>query len=194
VTLVRLANNSPPEQQMRVANRLFGLVAATALIAGAAHAQGAPKLEFGLDAVLAHIKTDGASGGFGLVTPLDVRIGFVRQGLMFETRFRLQAQLQDGDHFYALAPSLNAILPIGARSGLHNQMGPYVTGGLGLDLLGSSGGDSDSRLSLNVGLGTRIQAGAVALRPEAFVLIANEGDVLPGSTMFGVRFGLSFWK
>jgi hypothetical protein len=182
VTLVRVANNSPPEQQMRVANRLFGLVAATALIAGAAHAQGAPKLEFGLDAVLAHIKTDGASGGFGLATPLDVRIGFVRQGLMFETRFRLNAQLQDGDHFYALAPSLNAILPIGARSGL------------GLDLLGSSGGDSDSRLSLNVGLGTRIQAGAVALRPEAFVLIANEGDVLPGSTMFGVRFGLSFWK
>jgi len=191
---------------MKAVTKLFGLAAAGALFAGAVEAQ-MPSYEFGVDLGIVSSKFDGAD--YRLLTigaPLDVRIGFVASGaLSFEPRFSLLHVSSDGGSATSFNPSVNVLYRLGVGTGLHNQMGPYLTGGVGLNYSRFSDDDadeseSDTQLGFNVGIGTRLGWGNAAFRPELFFGMGMESgdegtaDFTPSVTMFGVRVGVSVWR
>lgn len=175
---------------MRVVTRLFVLVAAGALTAGAAQAQ---KHEFGVDAMLMYGKPSGGDGVLQLGTPVDVRMGWGANKLSWETRFSLgYIKPKDGSSLF-IAPDLNVLYKL---AGAEANKGMYLTGGVGLNYTNDDNGTtsvSDTRWSLNGGIGTRHPISDAALRTEVFVGYLLKKDPAPAVTSFGVRFGISFW-
>lgn len=188
---------------MHVHRKLLAL--ALVCFAVSAEAQNGPKHEFGIDLVIGSAKSseEGSARALAIATPFDVRIGFVSQGkLSFETRFGFSylslGETDNSEGFSSLefTPGLNLLYRLGSGSGLHNQMGLYLTAGGGVEIARSSSegvSETETQLSANVGLGTRMALGSLAFRPEAFLTKVFEKDELPGVTVIGVRLGLSFF-
>jgi hypothetical protein len=183
---------------MRFHRNLLVILAVATAASG--QAQSAPKHEFGLDFVIGSLKSDGDdSRSLLMTTPFDVRIGFLTQGpLMVETRFGFSYFRAGGGGGSALefTPGINLMLRLGKGSGLHNQMGPYLTAGGSVDIARvSGGGDSstETQPGINVGLGTRMAWGSAAFRPELFFAKVFETDETFAANVFGVRLGLSFF-
>jgi hypothetical protein len=134
------------------------------------------------------------------MTPVDVRIGFLGSGpVSFEPRFALSYVTNGSGHLLEFAPGLNVLYAFGARRGPRGLMGPYLTGGISLNLTSvGSGGTSTSatQLSINVGIGQRRGRGLGAFRPEAFFRydFENASKGIPSSLDLGVRLGLSFFR
>ena len=190
---------------MRFPRKLLAFAALAA--AATAHAQNAPKHEFGIDLVIASVKPTSDDVPSALIprtllatTPLDVRIGFLAQGrMMLETRFGFSyvkvgdTDDNEGGSALEFTPGLNLMFRLGKGSGLHNQMGPYFTVGGTFDISKSSGEETTKQPGINVGLGTRIAWGSAAFRPELIFAKVFETDDSFGATVFGVRLGLSFF-
>jgi len=187
-----------------VAVAVGGLVLAPALaIAQAKGGETGARHEFGVDLSLMYTKEgSGCSTDcslFRALTPVDVRIGFLSSGpLSVEPRFALSYITGGGAHLLQFTPGLNVLYGFGTRSGLHNSMGPYLTGGAALSLTHvGAGGTSTSatQVSVNVGIGTRKAWGSAAFRPEAFFRynFENSGKGIPASFDLGARIGLSFF-
>jgi hypothetical protein len=182
------------------------LALAAVCFAAPALAQNNPKHEFGVDFVVGSAKADedGSPRVLAMTTPFDVRIGFVSRGkLMFEPRFGFSyasvGDTDDSEGFSALefTPGLNLLFRLGSGSGLHGQMGAYITVGGGLEIERVSGEGVSETLTqptVNAGIGARKALGSIAFRPEAFVAKVFEKDDAPGVTVIGVRLGLSFWN
>src|SRR5690349_17336543 len=109
---------------MRVATRLFVLVAAGALMAGAAQAQ---KHEFGVDAMLSYGKPSGGDGVLQLGTPVDVRIGWGSNNLSWETRFGLNYVKPKTGSLLSFTPDVNALWRM---KGSEANKGMYLTAGV----------------------------------------------------------------
>ena len=182
---------------MRMVTRVSGLVVAGILTASSALAQGmgSAKHEFGVDLTIqsSKVDVDGAKRRLEVVTPVDVRLGFVTSGkLMFETRFNLSYSSSDGTSSLNFDPGINLLW----RLGESHQSGAYLTGGAKVAIARSSndaGSETETRTGINVGIGTRKQWGMAALRPEVFYSMLMEKDASPARSAFGVRIGLSFW-
>jgi hypothetical protein len=175
---------------MRVVTRLFVLVAAGALTAGAAQAQ---KHEMGVDATLQYAKPSGGDGRISLATPVDVRMGWGASNLSWETRFALAYIKPKDGSFLSFTPDINALWKL---NGATANKGMYLTGGVGLQYTNVDNGTtsaSDTRVGLNAGLGSRHPIGDAALRTEVFVGYLLKKDTEVAETSFGVRFGISFW-
>jgi hypothetical protein len=178
------------------------------LAPGALLGQGAmPHHEYGVDLALAFqnvssLAGTGSSTRFVALTPVDVRLGFVSPTpLSLEGRltFAFNSRGFGSNASYELAPDLNVLYRLGRGSGPHGLMGPYLTGGLGLDLTDAPSGGGGTRsglvMSLNGGLGTRIPTGSAAMRLEGFLAYAFKNPTLgaPATLSVGVRVGLSLW-
>jgi hypothetical protein len=181
---------------------------ALAMAPAVAAAQGAlPHHEYGVDLALVfqNVSSLGGAGStsrFVALTPVDVRVGFVSSSpLSLEGRltFAFNSRGYGANAAYTLAPDLNVLYRLGHGSGAHGLLGPYLTGGLGLDLTDAPNGAGGTRsglvMSLNGGLGTRIAAGAAATRLEGFVAYAFKNATVdaPGTFSIGARVGLSLW-
>ncbi|HKS04917.1 MAG TPA: hypothetical protein VJR92_01280 [Gemmatimonadaceae bacterium] len=182
---------------MRAVTRLFGLAAASMLVAGVAQAQ---KHEFGVDVGLVSTKADGIDDRmltFG--TPVDVRIGFVGAGkLTWEGRFGLNYTKFGDASSMSFTPGVNVLYKLGAAT---NTQGLYVTGGGSWSMNKEDDGTNDatiSQLGVNVGIGHRKPIGSASLRTEVFFASHFENgdpgpEFAPALTQFGVRFGISLW-
>jgi hypothetical protein len=190
--------------------RLIGSVAvlaAAAAVPVAAAAQAAPRHEFGVDFGMAFESVSSLSGAgsttlFAAQTPVVVRVGWVSPTpLSLEGRlaFNFNSRGFGSNASYLLAPDVNVLYKLGAGSGAHHLMGPYLTGGLGLALADapSAAGTTTSGLiaSVNGGLGTRVPAGNGAWRLEGFLAYSFKNAHLgsPGTLSVGARIGLSLW-
>lgn len=173
------------------------LVAAVCAIPASAHAQrraaaaGGPKHEFGIDAVVAYSKPEGADGQFSIFTPVDIRVGFMTaKKMMWESHLGLFFT-SGGVDGYDISVGLNAVTPLGR--GTHRS-GPYWTAGAAINLV-DDGTDSGAILSLNGGVGKRSPYGSGASRLTGFVSYSFENTSLavPSILSFGARIGLSLW-
>ena len=183
--------------------QFVGIAAASVVLAATAQAQ-TPRHEFGVDMGIASIKYDGEDRFLRVAAPIDVRIGFVAaSALSFETRFAFEYLRDDDASEMHLTPGINAIWKLGPGTGLANQMGPYITGGLSLEYFRESfedESDSATQFGANIGIGTRLGWGSTAFRPELFFHKGFEkgsetdDDFIPGLTAIGVRLGVSFWR
>ena len=191
---------------MKIARQLVSLGAAAALSAGALEAQ-APRHEFGVDMGIASTKFDGGDGRVLQVgMPIDVRVGFVTATpLMFETRFNLSYVGTDDFSLLTFAPGVNALWRLGPGTGMANQMGPYLTGGVSLEYARFSNdfddeSESATQFGINVGVGTRLGWGTAAFRPELFFAQNFESgdeedlDYAPANSTIGLRLGISLWR
>jgi len=191
---------------MRITMAFVGVAAASALFAVHLAAQRAPTREFGVDVALTSTGEDGGGGritSFG--TPVDVRIGLLNASqVMFESRFSLDYIGDESTSLLSASPSLNVLFRLGPGRGLTRQMGGYLTAGVLMDFQRFStqnDADTETQFGVTAGAGARFEWGtASAFRPEVFLTKRFEkGDVLdsnyrPGSTAFGLRFGLSFFQ
>lgn len=188
---------------MRRAMQVVAAAGASMMLAVAVQAQ-TPRHEFGVDMAIASIKRDGSDRYLRVAAPIDVRIGFLTASpLMFETRFGFEYLRADEGSVMQLAPGINALWRLGPGTGLANQMGPYITGGVTLEYYRESfegGSDSAKQFGANVGIGTRLGWGPAAFRPELVFQKSFEsgnqtdGDFVPGLTAIGVRLGVSLWR
>jgi hypothetical protein len=195
---------------MRKLSGMAAVVGGMILVPAAAFAQGMamPHHEFGVDlGVVYHSISAPAGGnsvtGFGITTPVDVRVGFVSQSAMsFEGRLALSYQsLKSGGvsfSAYTVSPDINILFKLGAGTGHHNMMGPYLTAGVGATFAGVSDGSSTSgsNVTFNAGVGTRTAFGSGAWRYEGFVAYTLKNtDIGPieNQLSIGVRVGLSLW-
>ena len=191
------------------------LVAAVALVAlphialaqrARSAAAAGPKNEIGVDlgAAYSHNGSGCATdcGGLGIGTPVDIRWGFMSNGLLsFEPRFSLSylsgGASPIGGHVLVFNPDLNVIYRMGKST---PRRGMYLTGGLGLAIQNAapSGGSSTTatQLSLNGGVGKRIPTESNAWRLEGFLRynFENTGKGIPSSFDIGARVGMSFWR
>ena len=173
-----------------------GLVAAPAT--GRAQAMGShPEHEFGVDLALAYQSPSGGNGAFRVMTPVDVRLGFVSSGRMsFEPRFTLDFASSSGTTVYNIGPDLNLLWKLGPGHGPHNLMGPYLTAGVGANVISfGTGGSSGATVTFNGGLGTRIPWGPGAFRFEGFAAYTPKSTSLgsPNTLSIGARGGISLW-
>ena len=191
---------------MKIARQLVGLAAAAALSAGTLEAQ-MPRHEFGVDLGIASTKYDGGDGRVLFIgAPIDVRVGFVTASpLMFETRLNLVYVSTDDGSLMSFAPGVNALWRLGPGTGLANQMGPYLTGGVSLEYSRISSdfddeSESATQFGINVGVGTRLGWGTAAFRPELFFQNnfasgdEDEFDYIPSNSTIGLRLGISLWR
>jgi hypothetical protein len=181
------------------------VVGAMILVPTAAFAQragggmaDAPQHEFGVDVALAYSSVSGGNGVFSLATPVDVRVGFVSATkLSWEGRLGLAFTSTSGSTAYSLSPDVNVLYELGAGTGAHSMMGPYLTGGLGLGIISFGSSNSGVNFTVNAGVGTRIQAGSGgAWRFEGFLAYTPKNTTIgPFGNMFsiGARVGLSLW-
>ncbi len=186
--------------------RLIGtltVVAGLATLPAMAVAQQAgPRHEFGVDVSLGLQSPSGGTTQFVLVTPVDVRLGFVSAApLTWEGRLTaLYASKGFGNNAeYSLAPDIQALLKLGKGTGPRGMLGPYATAGAGLDFRdapnGTGGTSSSVVFRLNGGIGDRLPFGPDAFRIEGFVAydFKNTTIGVPGTLEVGARVGLSFW-
>lgn len=185
--------------------KLFGgmVVATLALsLPAAAHAQRratAPmgaKHELGVDVGVAYVSSNitGVSGGIVMVTPLDVRFGFVpRSGkMMWEPRVTLNFSTVGGNTVYLFTPQVNMLY---ANSTGGHRRGMYFTGGAGL-VMGDGGAGSGTALKLEGGIGWRKPYESAAWRYEVGVQWVSSSANLGLAADYiaiGGRIGLSLW-
>jgi hypothetical protein len=175
-------------------------VAAIAQRHASAPSSSGPKREFGVDLNAAYVSpgTDGVSSGIAIITPVDLRYGFVpRSGkIMWEPRVSLNFNTVGGDTRYVLTPGVN-LLYSNSPGGHHRGM--YFTGGAGLVLGDPSGNASGTAVKLEGGVGWRKPYGAGgAFRYELGFQWVGKSDNLAAFGLadylaFGGRVGISLW-
>jgi hypothetical protein len=171
------------------------LVAAPVIAAAQHDAMGGARHEFGVDvsAAYVHEALAGASlNRFVIVTPVDVRLGFVSKGrLMFEPRFAFlfDSKAAGTSSGYVFTPDVNVLY------GKDHKKGLYFTAGAGVDLLKDPATGSSAQFGVNGGIGTRSPYESGAIRLEAFVQyrFKNTSKGLPNTLSIGGRIGLSLW-
>ncbi len=183
--------------------RLFtgaAVVAGLAVVPAAGFAQGMggrPHHEFGVDLALVYQSPSGGTGVFRVMTPVDVRLGFVSTGrVSLEPRFVLDFATASGSTVYNIGPDLNVLWKLGPGSGPYNLMGPYLTAGAGVNIISfGSGSTSGATFTLNAGLGSRIRYGSGAFRVEGFVGYTPKNTSLGtvSTLSIGARGGISLW-
>jgi len=189
---------------MRTLTGVVAVAAGLAMVPAVAIAQGAaPKHELGVDLGLGLQSPSGGTTHIVLVTPVDVRLGFVATSpLSWEGRLTLfydSKGIGGSNARYSLAPDIQALYRLGSGSGAHGLMGPYATVGAGLNFAdvpnGAGGTNSSAVVRLNGGVGTRIPYGSGAFRIEGFVAydFRNTTLGLPGTLEVGTRLGISLW-
>jgi hypothetical protein len=180
---------------------MVGLLALS--LTSAAHAQrraaapaGGAKHELGVDVGLAYVSSNitGVSGGIVLVTPLDVRFGFVpRSGkMMWEPRLSLNFSTVGGSTSYLFTPQVNMLY---ANSSGGHRRGMYFTGGAGL-VLGDNGASSGTAVKLEGGVGWRKPYEGAAWRYEVglqWVSKSTQLGLAADYIAIGGRIGLSLW-
>lgn len=187
--------------------KLFGgmVLAALALsLPAAAQAQrraaapaGGPKHEFGVDLSAAYVSPNvtGVDGGISLITPVDVRFGFVpRAGnkMMWEPRVSLNFNTVGGSTTYLFTPQVNVLY---ANSPGGHRRGMYFTGGGGL-VLGDLGAASGTAVKLEAGVGWRKPYGSAAWRYElGFQWVSESAELGPFADYIAIggRIGISLW-
>jgi hypothetical protein len=155
------------------------------------------KHEFGVDLSAAYVSpnADGVDGGISLITPVDLRVGFVpRAGkkMMWEPRLALNFNTVGGSTSYIFTPQLNMLYS--NSSGGHRR-GMYFTGGAGV-VLGDNGTESGTAFKLEAGLGWRKPFGSAAWRYELgiqYVSEAPELGLFADYIAIGGRIGISLW-
>jgi hypothetical protein len=158
---------------------------------------GHPTHEFGVDLAAVYSKPSGGSSGFSIFTPVDVRVGFISEGMMQpEARLTLNFA-SGGGTFISFDPGLNMIFKMGSATHMH---GPYFTVGADVNIISlkPTGGTSTSGaiITINGGLGARGMWGATAgKRVEGFVAYSLKNTSLgaPNTLHIGARLGLSFF-
>ncbi len=177
------------------------LVGGLALLAIPASAQkkagassSAPRQEIGVDFAADYAKPSGGSGGIELGVPVDVRVGFLsRSKMMWEPRLTFALSSVGGGTIYTLLPGVNVLYQLKRGTGTHNLIhAPYVTGGLGLVVIGVPGSTS-TQFAIGGGVGTRMPYESAAGRVEGFLSYTFKGGGLPSNFAIGTRLGLSFW-
>ena len=175
---------------------------ATILVLAVPATAQTPRHEFGVDVAAMYSKVGSGCatdcGVFSIMTPVDVRVGWLSRGaLSFETRFGLAYATGGGGHVLTFSPGLNLLYRMGAPEGPNGMMGMYLTGGVGIaytDIgISGGGGGSDTQFSINAGVGNRSALGNAAFRPELFVRFDLESDNSPSTFNLGARLGLSFF-
>jgi hypothetical protein len=198
---------SPPQLEVVGMRKFFGgmVLAALALsLPAAARAQrraaapmGGAKHEFGVDVGVAYVSSNitGVDGGIAIVTPLDVRFGFVpRAGnkIMWEPRASLNFTTVGGSTTYLFTPQINMLY---ANSTGGHRRGMYFTGGAGL-VMGDGGAGSGTALKLEGGIGWRKPYESAAWRYEVgvqWVSSSAELGTFADYIAIGGRIGLSLW-
>jgi len=166
--------------------------------AAVAQAAGmAPEHELGVDLAMLYQAPSGGNGVFRIMTPVDVRLGFVSSSkVSLEPRFTLNFASSSGTTVYNIGPDLNVLWKLGPGHGYRNLMGPYLTAGLGVNIISfGTGGSSGATVTINGGLGTRVAWGPGAFRLEGFAAYTPKNSSLGTSNTLGigVRAGLSLW-
>ena len=163
---------------------------------GAAPSMGGAKHEFGVDLGAAYVSSNltGVSGGIVIVTPLDLRVGFVpRSGkIMWEPRLNLNFSTVGGSTTYLLTPQLNLLY---ANSVGGHRRGMYFTGGAGL-VLGNNGTTSGTAVKLEGGVGWRKPYESAAWRYEVGLQWVSSSTALGLAADYiaiGGRVGISLW-
>ena len=163
-------------------------------------AAGGSSHEFGVDLGAAYVSpgTNGVSSGIVLLTPVDVRYGFVpRSGkMMWEPRVSLQFSTVAGQTIYAFTPEIHLLYS--NTTGGHRR-GMYFTGGAGLVMGDQTGNNSGTALKLEGGIGWRKPYGAAAWRYEVGFQWVSSNDNLAPFLMadyiaIGGRIGISLWN
>lgn len=168
-----------------------GLTLAPALVA-AQHAMAMPAHEVGVDIALAYIKPSGFTGQFLVLTPVDVRLGFVMEnGMTLEPRVGLKFLSGGGASAHDVSLDLNLTKAMGGTY----RKGGYFTVGAGAEFIGATGTTSGTLISFNGGIGTRSPWESGALRLEGFVQYGLKNTTLgvPSTLSIGARVGLSLW-
>lgn len=162
----------------------------------AAAPMGGAKHEFGVDVGLAYVSSNitGVDGGIVMVTPLDVRFGFVpRSGkMMWEPRVTLNFSTVGGNTTYLFTPQVNLLY---ANSTGGHRRGMYFTGGAGL-VLGDGGAGSGTAVKLEGGIGWRKPYESAAWRYEVglqWVSSSAELGLAADYIAIGGRVGISLW-
>ncbi len=162
-----------------------------------AAAAGGAKHEFGVDVGIAYYDPDIGESGIRILTPLDVRVGFVTpKKLQWEGRlafaFDSKGTGTQGTHF--ISPGVNAVYAMNRST---NRSGMYLTGGAALNLI-DAGAASGTGFSLNGAIGWRKPYGNAAWRYEFG--IKYDGEVadgvvvlVPKTISIGARLGISLW-
>jgi len=158
------------------------------------------KHEFGADLATQFIdRGDGIGGGIQFGAPVDVRWGFLSKSpLMFEVRasFAYDSKGAGTDATLLFAPGVNALYSLKRGTGMNGLLrAPYITGGVGLNLVKIGALGTDTQFGLGAGVGTRLPAGGGSLvwRPEGFITYAFASGSLPHALSIGARMGLSFF-
>lgn len=163
-----------------------------------AAAPGGPKHELGVDLAFQFIdRGAGVGGGVQLASPVDVRWGFMsRSNVHFEVRGSLayDSKLAGGEASLAFSPGINVLYQLKRGTGTRGMMrAPYVTGGVGLNMVKLGAAGTETQFALGGGVGTRLPAGGLVFRPEGYLAYAFESGFLPRAFTLGVRLGFSFW-
>ena len=156
--------------------------------------------EFGLDLSVAYVSpnTDGVDGGIALLTPVDIRYGFVpRSGkMMWEPRVGLNFNTVGGQTRYVITPQLNMLY---SNSPGGHRRGMYFSGGAGLVLGDPNGTASGTAVKLEGGIGWRKPYGTGgAWRYELGIQYVSSSDELAVAGLadyiaIGGRVGISLW-
>src|SRR5213083_2718127 len=209
-----MARQAPSRRAIDVTNpnwrlgmrKLFGgmvLVVLVLSLPAAAQAQrraaapmGGAKHEFGVDVGLAYVSSNitGVGGGIVMVTPLDVRFGFVpRSGkIMWEPRLTLDFNTVGGNTTYRFTPDVNVLY---ANSPGGHRRGMYFSGGAGL-VMGDLGAGSGTAFQLNGGVGWRKPYESAAWRYEVgFQWVSSSNNLGPFADYFAIggTIGISLW-
>jgi hypothetical protein len=156
-------------------------------------AQHEMKHELGVDLILGYSMPQNQPSGFGALTPVDVRIGFVSHSSMsFEGRLNLDLLSGfGGGTTYSIDPGVNVLFRLGQGTITHNK---YFTAGADVDIQ-DNGANSGAVFGLNGGIGMRKPYGPGAWRFEAFgdYKLKNTNLGEPGTFTLGLRAGLSLW-
>jgi len=156
------------------------------------------KHEFGIDLSAAYVSPNasGVSGGISLITPVDVRVGFVPHAgkkMMWEPRVALNFNTVGGNTTYIFTPQVNMLYA--NSTGLHHR-GMYFTGGAGL-VLGDGGAGSGTAVKLEGGIGWRKPFGNAAWRYEVGVqYVSKSAELGPFADYIAIggRVGISLWQ
>jgi hypothetical protein len=188
--------------------KLFGGLALTAFalslpvtaIAQRRSSAASPTREFGVDLNAAYVSpgTQGVDGGIAIITPVDLRYGFVpRSGkTMWEPRLSFNFSTVGGTTSYVLTPAVNLLY---ANSPGGHRRGMYFSGGAGLVLGDPSGSASGTAVKLEGGVGWRKPYGTGgAFRYEFGFQWVSKSDELAAAGLadyiaIGGRLGISLW-
>lgn len=167
--------------------------AAQAQRRAASSSMGGAEHELGVDLGVFYVKPSGVSGGLVILTPVDVRFGFVpRSGkVMWEPRGTLVVSTVASRTTYEITPSINVLY---ANSAGGHRQGMYFTGGAGL-VLADNGTNSGTMVQLGGGVGWRKPYGSGAWRYELAFQWTSENTTLgrPSEIAIGGRIGISLW-